>query len=178
MFYPIQSITYTWNTSKKIYEVFSQYSLTTRWLIAAATATCFSLISIYSSIEFGVLSCLFLWICLIDMYDRIIPDILLVGVLLNLEIIPVSIHPWSLAIAAIIIGLKLALERGYKKIIVGWGDIKLITLCLLFTPLESTPYLLFISGAAGLMMAFITRSQAFPFAPSIITGFLSVLIML
>jgi prepilin signal peptidase PulO-like enzyme (type II secretory pathway) len=174
MFCPIQSIAYTWNTSKKLYEVFAQYSLKSRCLIVSSASACFALISIYLSVGLGILFCLFAWICLIDMYDRIVPDILLVGILLNLWIIQIAMHADSFAIAAVLLCLKLAMESWYKKPLIGWGDMKLIALCLTFIPLESTPFLLFISGIIGLIIAFITRSHALPFAPCIIAGFLSV----
>lgn len=167
---------YTWTTSKRIYEVFTQYSLTYRLMIIISVITCFALISIYLSVGLAMLCCLFVWICLIDMYDRLIPDILLICVLCNLCLIQAPMYAWSLVIAAILISMKLAMEAGYKKTLVGWGDMKLITLCLIFTPIELTPVLLFISGGVGLIMAVITRSRAFPFALGIVAGFLSVFI--
>lgn len=115
MFYPIQSIAHTWNTSKKLYEVLAQYSLKSRWLIVSSAVACFALISIYLSVGVGILCCLFAWICMIDMYDRIIPDILLVGVLLNLWIIRVALYAESFAVAAVLLCLKLAMEFWYKS---------------------------------------------------------------
>lgn len=177
MFYPIKSISYTWNTSKKLYEVFSLHSLKSRWLILSISVAFFAVVSIFLSIGFGILFCIFAWICLIDTYDRIIPDILLIGVLLNFWTIQLEIHVESLAITGILFCLKLAMESWHKRSLIGWGDVKLIALCLTFSPLNSTPFLFFFSGFVGLIIAFFTRSQAFPFAPAVVAGFLSVLIL-
>lgn len=173
MFYPIQSIGYTWNTSKKIYELFCGYSLKYRLLIVSSIAALLLLAGLHHSIGFGALCGLLLWISLIDLYDRIIPDILLFGALFNLWIIDAPVYPTSLIFAAGLILIKLGLEALYKKILIGWGDIKLLTLCMVFTPLYCVHALLFISGIVGLILALLLRSQAFPFAPAIIIGFLS-----
>ena len=173
MFYPIQSIGYTWNTSKKIYEVFCGYSLKSRLLIISSVTAFLIISSLHLSIGFGVLCGLLLWMSVIDMYDRIIPDILLLGVLFSFWIIGAPAYPISLVIAAGLILIKLGLEALYKKTLIGWGDIKLLTLCLVFIPLNSIPALLCVSGSFGIIMALLLRSKEFPFAPAIIIGFLS-----
>jgi Flp pilus assembly protein protease CpaA len=173
MFYPIQSIGYTWNTSKQIYGVFSGYSLNSRLLIISSVTAFIVMSSLHLSIGFGILCGLLLWISLIDMYDRIIPDILLLGVLFTLWVIDAPTYPISLVIAAGLILIKLGLEALYKKTLVGWGDIKLLTLCLVFVPLNSIPALLCVSGSFGIILALLFRSKEFPFAPAIIIGFLS-----
>lgn len=173
MFYPIQSIGYTWNTSKKIYEVFCGYSLKYRLIIISGVGTFFLVLTLHLSIGFGILCGLLLWISVIDLYDRIIPDILLLGALLNLLIMDAVVHLTSFIIAVGLVLIKLALEALYKKPLIGWGDIKLLTLCLVFVPLQSIPALLFISGSSGLIMALILQSKEFPFAPAVIIGFLS-----
>ncbi|QOL20248.1 prepilin peptidase [Candidatus Bodocaedibacter vickermanii] len=172
MFYPIQSIGYTWNTSKKIYGVFSGYSFISRLMIISGVAAFLIFSGLNYSIGFGVLCGLLFWISMIDMYDRIIPDILLIGILLNLWIIGACVYPTSIVLATGLILIKLGLEALYKKTLVGWGDVKLLTLCLAFSPLQSIPALLFISGSIGLIMALLIRSKEFPFAPAIILGFL------
>ncbi|MDP3641007.1 MAG: A24 family peptidase [Alphaproteobacteria bacterium] len=131
----------------------------------------------YHSIGFCVLCGLLFWISVIDVYDRIIPDILLIGVLLNLWVIDAPIYPASLILATGLILITLGLETYYKKTILGWGDVKLLTLCLAFSPLQHTPTLLFISGSLGLIMALLIRSKEFPFAPAIIISFLSIYIL-
>lgn len=177
MFYPIQSISYTWNTSKKIYGVFSRYSLMYQGLVLTSAIIVLALICIYSSVGYALLFCFLFWICIIDIYDRVIPDILLLSVASNLWLTNIPIHAGSFSIAALLIGIKLTMELGYKKTVLGWGDIKLMVVCLLFTPLNATPVLLFTSGASGLIIAITMRSNAFPFAPGIIVGFLSVFIL-
>lgn len=177
MFYPIQSTVYTWNTSKKIYEVFTSFSLYSKIAILSCIITFIILISFHMSIGMGTLCIFLFWIGLIDIYDRIIPDILLLCVACNLWIMNAPVYFSSLSIAFSIICIKLIMESWYKKMVIGWGDIKLLTLCVLFTPLYSTPTLLFISGTAGLIIAFALHSKAFPFAPAIIAGFLSTFIL-
>lgn len=172
MFYPIQSIRYTQNTSKKIYEVFCGYSLKSRLFILISVGAFFAAAAMYHSLGFGVLCGVLLWISLIDLYDRIIPDILLIGALLNLWIIDAPVYPASLILAVGLILIKQGLEALYKRTLIGWGDMKLLTLCLIFTPLHSVPTLLFISGSVGLILALLLRSKEFPFAPAIIIGFL------
>jgi prepilin signal peptidase PulO-like enzyme (type II secretory pathway) len=173
MFYPIQSTQYTWNTSKKIYGVFLGYSLKSRLLMMSSVGTLLIISALYHSIGFCALCGLFLWMSVIDMYDRIIPDILLIGVLLTLWRIGAPAYPISFALAAGLIVIKWGLETLYAKTLIGWGDIKLLTLCLTFAPLQSTPTLLFVSGIFGLIMALVLRSKEFPFAPAISVGFLS-----
>jgi prepilin signal peptidase PulO-like enzyme (type II secretory pathway) len=129
--------------------------------------------ALYHSIGFAVVCGLFLWISVIDLYDRIIPDILLVGALLTLWGIGAPAYPISFALATGLIVIKWGLETLYAKTLIGWGDIKLLTLCLTFVPLQSTPILLCVSGVFGVIMALILRSKEFPFAPAIIVGFLS-----
>lgn len=176
MFYPIQSIEYTWNTSKKIYEVFSRWSFKSRLMMISGAVSFLIFSGMHYSIGFGILCGLLLWISVIDMYDRIIPDILLAGVLLNLWIISASIYPTSLILATGLIFIKLGFETYYKRTVLGWGDVKLLTVCLVFIPLQSTPTLLFISGSLGLIMAILRQSKEFPFAPAIIVSFLSIYI--
>lgn len=173
MFYPIQSIGYTWNISKKIYEVFCGYSLRSRLLLVTCVAVLLILSGLHHSIGFGVLCGILLWISVIDLYDRIIPDILLIGVLINLWILAAPFYTTSLIFAAGLILINLGLESLFKKTIIGWGDIKLLTLCLLFIPLQSIPTLFFLSGSVGLILALLMRSKEFPFAPAIMIGFLS-----
>lgn len=177
MFYPIQSIPYTLNTSKKIYEVFTSFPIQSKIAILGCIFTFITLISFHVSIGMGALCVFLFWIGLIDMYDRIIPDILLLCVACNLWIVNAPVYFPSLCIAFSIICIKLLMESWYKKMLIGLGDIKLFTLCILFTPLYSVPALLFISGTTGLIIAFATQSKAFPFAPAIIVGFLSAFIL-
>lgn len=173
MFYPIQSIGYTWNTSKKIYGVFCEYSLISRLLLVSFFGVLLVFSGLHHSIGFGVLCGLLFWIGVIDMFDRIIPDILLLGALINLWILDSTVYLSSFILAVGLILIKLGVAALYKKNLIGWGDIKLLTLCLVFVSPQSIPTLFFLSGSIGLILSLLVRSKEFPFAPAIIISFLS-----
>jgi prepilin signal peptidase PulO-like enzyme (type II secretory pathway) len=177
MFYPIQSSQYAHAISKRIFQTFRSYNvfvqLTIGLFLLGATGT----VSLKLSIGWGVLFILLLWICLIDFIDRIIPDILTFAVLLTILSMDIPIQ-WvgCISIIALIV-LKVCAEYMYHRSLVGWGDFKLISVCLLFTPLYQLPVFLLTMGVSGIALSILLRSKAIPFAPCIIFGFVAVFVV-
>ncbi|MCP5322561.1 MAG: prepilin peptidase [Candidatus Paracaedibacteraceae bacterium] len=173
MFYPIQSIGYTWDITKKIYT-----SLQCKpWVYQVGVSICcaaFLLIAVMKlSFVSAALGILLFWISIIDMYDRVVPDVLLLVsfcFLLYLRIPP------NLIVSGLLIGgvllMKIGLEKLFKKELMGWGDVKLIAVFLVFLPLETVPFFLFICGGLFLITAILTRRNQLPFAPFIVCSFL------
>lgn len=178
MFYPLKSITFTWEISKKICLIFRSFSLFLQVLIGSLLATSLSTISVQFSIGWGVLSVLFLWITLIDVMDRMIPDILSLSVLLTVLSLGLQFQLAGCVSITIMLTFKVLAEYLYKKTLLGWGDIKLISVFLMVVPLSHLPIFLFTMGCVGLLISILTCSKAIPFAPSIIGGFILVLICL
>lgn len=176
MFYPLKSTEYTWAISKRIFQTFRSLRAITQVMICLSLVGTMALVSLNFSIGWGVLLILFLWISLIDFIDGMIPDILTMGVLLTLKGIGVSIQPIGLISIIALLMLKLGAEHLYKKPLLGWGDVKLICVCLLFTQIHQLPTFLFVMGASGIVLSLQVRSKAVPFAPCIILGFIAVLI--
>lgn len=172
MFYPIQSIGYTWEVTKKIYT-----SLRRRSCAYQACASIFFVaffLIVFSELTFisGLLWFFLFWISLIDIYDRMVPDVLLLVsfcLLLYLKF-PPNLIASGLLIGTILL-MKLCLEKLYKKELMGWGDVKLIAVFLVFLPLEKVPLFLFICGGLFLMAAMLTRRNQLPFAPFIVCSF-------
>lgn len=176
MFYPLQSSQYTWAISKRIFQTFRSYNVFAQLTICLFLFGSIGTVSLKFSIGWGILFILFLWICMIDFIDRMIPDILTFGVLLTICGIGIPFQ-WVGCVSIItLIALKACGEHMYKKSLLGWGDFKLMSVCFLFTPLPQLPIFLLTMGVTGIALSIIYRSKAIPFAPCIILGFLAALV--
>jgi prepilin signal peptidase PulO-like enzyme (type II secretory pathway) len=177
MFYPIQSIKYTLLVTKKIYIASRIWSPTYVLLTHIALGVLFILISIHSSVVYGILCAVLIWISIIDIYDRIIPDILLISTAILLLLISQPPHLIiSIISIAIFSVIKLWIDILYKKSLIGWGDIKLIALFMLFLPIDWWPLFFFVCGISFLGTATLMRLNQMPFAPFIIVSYACVLI--
>lgn len=178
MFYPIQSSQYAHAISRRIFQTFRSLSAVAQLTIGLFLIGSIGTISLKMSIGWGVLFILLLWICLIDLIDRMIPDILTFAVLLTILSIDIPLQ-WvgCVSIIALIV-LKVCAEHMFKRSLLGWGDFKLISVCLLFTPLYHLPVFLLTMGVSGIALSILLRSKAIPFAPCIIAGFVAVFVWL
>lgn len=177
MFYPVYSIRYTLQTTKKLWLDAKKRSFVGAVVVLLLVVGILSWISWAFSLLFGMLCALLIWISVIDLYDRIIPDILLVGmflVLLWLHFIPDLIT--SMILILIILLAKVSLEKIYNKSLIGWGDIKLMTICLFFVPISAVPTFFMLCGGGCLLTSLLLRKPYLPFGPFISISFLYVMI--
>lgn len=176
MFYPLQSSQYTWVITKGIFQTFRSLSAIVQLMICLFMVTGAGLVTFTLSIEWAILLILFIWICLIDLIDRMIPDILSFGVLFTIFYLGIPFH-WvgCLSIITLIL-LKTCGEHLYKGSLIGWGDVKLMGVFLVFTPLYQLPIFLLTTGVAGISLSLVFRTRTIPFAPCIILGFIALAI--
>ena len=111
-------------------------------------------------------------IAFIDYHRHIIP---------NFFLLILAIYGWifgyrhlesSITLCVMMLALKILMERKMGKKCLGWGDVKLITVCGLFLEMvQIGPFLTF-AGLIGIITSCIQRGTFIPFAPSIGLSFL------
>lgn len=72
-------------------------------------------------------------------------------------------------------GIKLLLERYRGDHIFGWGDVKLLSICLSFC--SNPPLLLIISGLLGVIFLLLTHCKSIPFAPFLLLAWILVKVL-
>lgn len=176
MFYPVQSVRYTLQITKTLWLTLKEQSLIGARIIFFLLIGAFLGVSWILSISFGVLFILLIWISIIDLYDQIIPDILLLGTFLTLFwLYPVPNFIVSAFIVFMVVIVKVGMEKAYKKNLIGWGDIKLIALLIIFTQVSLFPIFFLISGCGALLASSLIRKRQIPLGPFIVLGFMSVI---
>jgi Flp pilus assembly protein protease CpaA len=173
MFYPVQSIRYTFHTTKKIWLDLKKRSFVGASGLLLLGIGILSWISWEFSLLSGLLCAVLAWISIIDLYDRIIPDVLLVGSFLLLFLLyPIPDLIASMMLILILLLAKVSLEKIYKKSLIGWGDIKLMTVCLVFIPLGVAHIFFVLCGGGAFFASLIFRKPYLPFGPFVATAFL------
>jgi Flp pilus assembly protein protease CpaA len=169
MFYPIQSIRYTWRITKMLCSISKKYMAVSMCILAGL----FTYISLNNSILDALLCILLIWMSIIDIYDHIIPDILIMGVLVILVCLsPIPNFLISAGIALLLSIVKFGVEKRYHKTVIGWGDMKLMTVCLLFIPIIKMPFFFWWCGILCILTSLFLRGSYLPFAPFIGSAFL------
>ena len=116
-----------------------------------------------------------------DVRYRVIPD----GAILSLAILGYLYYGFSyprflggLALGGGLLLLKKGMEKGLRRPVLGWGDVKLIlVLGMGLLPSQISPFLILagLSGCGwGAVYQGIWQEERFPFAPSLIFSFLLV----
>lgn len=173
MFYPIKSFLYTAHITQAIYQQYKQLYVFRFGAILILLTTV--IIGLFHSVSLAALFLLSLWISIIDIYDRIIPDILLLVLcFLLLILVPTPNIVTAITIGGGIIGIKLILEFLLGRNFVGWGDIKLFAVVLFFLRIDQLPWFFFICGVLLLCIHQLTRLKALPLAPFVLISFLMV----
>ncbi len=125
-----------------------------------------------------MLSAILITISVIDLKHYIICDSLLVAILpiaifLGFENGKTLVEMFSMAIFALLffIFLNYIFTKILKKDSLGFGDVKLFSLCFLMLKWSQIPFFLFLCGIFGvgtsLLWNKISQSKVFPFAPAI-----------
>ena len=74
----------------------------------------------------------------------------------------------SFIVFFMLIFLRYVMNRIHKKDMLGFGDIKLLSVITFIISIESIPYIIFFSSFLALLWMVIFRIRKMPFAPSII----------
>jgi prepilin signal peptidase PulO-like enzyme (type II secretory pathway) len=170
--YPIQSFLYTkqriegwincWMKKTLIFRVFSFLSLFLGSL---------SILFLSSFVYFFSVSILVL-ISIIDYSDYIIPDILLL--LLGAALLTVSTPNWI--IGTLIFCIFVAVRFGYQwfknRELIGWGDIKLLTIMACYLELEDLSLFFLLCSVGIVTMQLVVKKKQMAFGPILCICFL------
>lgn len=179
MFYPIKSIPYTLAASKRVLVSLGWKRVIALWVSILCAAFGVNLFNGHDITKLTIVVILLVWISLIDLYERIIPDclvLLLLGGLIVYKPFPNSLM--SLALIAGIILMHRAIEYWLQKDLIGWGDVKLMGVCLMFLSISQVAWFFGISGATFVVAATALKKQELPFAPMLCISFLSALLLI
>jgi Flp pilus assembly protein protease CpaA len=176
MIYPVQSTFYTYRISGKLLKIWHTWSVGLQLLSFALFTGLLSLIAMYGSISLSATCALLFLISMIDAYDRIIPDVLVILLFFALACFKYPLL-WQ---GFIFLGVGILAQTLYlilfQKPLMGWGDIKLLCCLNCFLSLDQLPIFFMVSGGLLLIALIVSRKEAFPFAPIISISFLSALI--
>lgn len=128
------------------------------------------------SMTYSFLGFLLLFLSLVDFKKYIIPDnvLLLIFSLYSLnENFCFIVVDWINFSSLFFVGffLKIGYFLAIKKNVLGWGDVKLFSLCGLWIERDLIPVFLLITGIGGVLLYFLWRYKSwgeyFPLGPSI-----------
>ncbi|MGF3112141.1 prepilin peptidase [Facklamia sp. P9177] len=119
-----------------------------------------------------ILLLIFLFMTFMDILDQWVPDFLqlsflTLGLLYNYSY---NIIPFQyFLIFCLISFLLIRTEQSWM----GGADLKFICISLLFIPLSSIPYFLFLAASLGLLYCYLSKSKIIPFIPFLIFSFIT-----
>ena len=97
-------------------------------------------------------------------------------ILCSFLLCPIVLWPYYIISIGVIFtsigGIKLLLEQYRGEHIFGWGDVKLLSICLAFC--SNPPLLLIISGLLGVIFLLLTHRKGVPFAPFLLLAWILV----
>jgi Flp pilus assembly protein protease CpaA len=114
---------------------------------------------------------LMVWASFKDVKSFTIPYLSIIGVFLMGLLLGLHNLAGALVVGGLLFLSTYVSQRFYDKVLIGYGDIQLLTAALVWVDLNHYPVFFITCGTCGVLLSLIARGQKyFPLAPAIATA--------